>query len=110
MYKKNQEYCERKILLVAISAAVLVGSFVVGSQFVQPSMAQSLGQLGQEAEKEISGAAQDLGQLGQESEKEIAGAVGPLAGGNQTGNQTGNQSGGILGQLGEQAKSMMPGQ
>ena len=58
------------------------------------------------SEKEITGAAQDLGQLGQESEKEIAGAVGPLVGGNQTG----NQSGGMLGQLGEQAKSMLPGQ
>ncbi|MGB7665493.1 MAG: hypothetical protein WBL67_22370 [Nitrososphaeraceae archaeon] len=108
---KNLQYnCNNKMLLVAISAALLVGSFVVGSQFVQPSMAQSLGQLGQEAKKEITGAAQDLGQLGQESEKEIAGAVGPLVGGNQTGNQTGNQSGGMLGQLGEQAKSMLPDQ
>ncbi len=106
MSKNHQYNCNNKILLVAISAVVLVGSFVVGSQFVQPSMAQSLGQLGQEAKKEITGAAQDLGQLGQESEKEIAGAVGPLVGGNQTG----NQSGGMLGQLGEQAKSMLPGQ
>ena len=106
---KNLQYnCNNN--LVAISAAVLAGSYVVGSQFVQPYKAQSLGQLGQEAKKEITGAAQDLGQLGKESEKEIAGAVGPLVGGNQTGNQTGNQSGGMLGQLGEQAKSMLPGQ
>jgi hypothetical protein len=34
------------------------------------------------------------------------GAVGQL----MDGNQTGNQSGGVLGQLGEQAKSMLPGQ
>ena len=55
---KNLQYnCNNKMLLVAISAALLVGSFVVGSQFVQPSMAQSLGQLGQEAKKEITGAA-----------------------------------------------------
>ncbi|MGB7662694.1 MAG: hypothetical protein WBL67_08170 [Nitrososphaeraceae archaeon] len=92
MYKKNQEHCERKILLVAISAAVLVGSFVVGSQFVKSSMAQDLGQMGQQAKEKIGGAAK-LKILG-----------------NQTGNQTGNQSGGVLGQLGEQAKSMLPGQ
>ena len=96
MYKKNQVHYERKILLVAISAALLVGSFVVGSQFVQPSMAQDLGQMGQ--------------QLGQQAKEKIGGAVGGLVGGNQTGNQTGNQSGGALGQLGEQAKSMLPGQ
>jgi hypothetical protein len=92
MYKKNQEHCERKVLLVAISAAVLVGSFVIGSQFIQSSMAQGLGQMGQQAKERIGG------------------AVGQLVGGNQTGNQTGNQSGGMLGQLGEQAKSMLPGQ
>ena len=89
---KNQEHCERKILLVAISAAVLFSSFVIDSQLVQPSLAQ------------------DLGQMGQQAKEKIGGAVGQLAGGNQTGNQTGNQSGGVLGQLGEQAKSMLPGQ
>jgi hypothetical protein len=41
MFKK---YYDRKIFLVAISAAVLVGSFVVSSQFVQPSAAQDMGQ------------------------------------------------------------------
>ena len=56
--------------------------------------------------------AQDLGQMGQQAKEKIGGAVklGVLTGGNQTGNQTGNQSGGVLGQLGEQAKSMLPGQ
>ena len=88
MYKKNQEHCERKILLVAISAAVLVGSFVVGSQFIQSSMAQ------------------DLSQLGQQAKEKIGGVAGQLTGGNQTG----NQSGGVLGQLGEQARNYLPGQ
>ena len=92
MSKNHQDKCDRKLLLVAISAAVLVGSFVVGSQLVQPSMAQDLGQMGQQAKEKLSGSA------------------GRLLGGNQTGNQTGNQSGGALGQLGEQAKSMLPGQ
>jgi hypothetical protein len=87
MFKK---YYDRKIFLVAISAAVLVGSFVVGSQFVQPSAAQDLSQLGQQAREKV------LGQLS--------------GGDNQTGNQTGNQSGGVLGQLGEQARSYLPGQ
>jgi hypothetical protein len=54
--------------------------------------------------------AQDLGQMGQQAKEKIGGAVGQLMDGNQTGNQTGNQSGGMLGQLGEQAKSMLPGQ
>ena len=63
-------------------------ALVIGSQFVQSSMAQ------------------DLGQMGQQAKEKIGGAVGQLVGGNQTG----NQSGGVLGQLGEQAKSMLPGQ
>ena len=92
MYKKNQEHCERKILLVAISVAVLVGSFVVSSQFVQSSMAQ------------------DLSQMREQAKEKIAGAAGQLTDGNQTDNQTGNQSGGVLGQLGDQARSMLPGQ
>jgi hypothetical protein len=88
MFEKYQDHNDRKTFLVAISVAVLVGSFVVGSQFVQSSMAQDLSQLGQQAKERI----------------------GQLAGGNQTGNQTGNQSGGMLGQLGEQARSYLPGQ
>jgi hypothetical protein len=91
---RNHQYRDRKIFLIAISAAVIVGSFAIGSQLVQPSMAQDLGQMG--------------GQMGQQAGD---GAVGQLLGGNQTGNQTGNQSGGgLLGQIGEQAKSMLPGQ
>jgi hypothetical protein len=90
MSKNLQDSCDRKIFLIAISAAVLVGAFVIGSQHVQSAMAQ------------------DLGQMGQQAKERIGGAVGQL--GNQTGNQTGNQSGGVLGQLGEQAKSMLPGQ
>jgi len=92
MTKKFNDNCNRRILLVAIATAVLVGSFVVGSQLIQSSMAQ------------------DLGQMGQQAKEKIGGAAGQLLGGNQTGNQTGNQSGGALGQLGEQARSMLPGQ
>ena len=80
--------CNRKMFLIAVAAAVLVSSFVIGSQFVQPSMAQ------------------DMGQMGEQAKEKIGGAVGQLVGGNQTGNQTG----GVLGQLGEKVKSMLPGQ
>ena len=46
--------------------------------------------------------AQDLGQLGQQTkEKNRVGQFMDC-------NQTGNQSGGVLGQLGEHAKSMLP--
>jgi hypothetical protein len=85
MFKK---YYDKKILLATISAAVLANSFIVGSQFVQPSEAQDLSQLGQQAKERI----------------------GQLTGDNQTGNQTDNQSGGVLGQLGERAGSFLPGQ
>jgi hypothetical protein len=34
----------KKMYLVAVSAAILLGSFVVGSQFVQQSLAQDMGQ------------------------------------------------------------------
>jgi hypothetical protein len=84
MSKNNQDNYGRKIFLTSISAAVLVGSFVIGSQLVQPSM----------------------GQLGEQAKEKIGGAVGQLVGGNQTGNQTG----GGLEQLGEKAKSILPGQ
>ena len=86
---KNQEHCERKILLVAISATIPLGSFAIGSQLIQPSMAQ------------------DLSQMREQAKEKIGGAVGQYTDGNQTGNQTGNQSGGVLGQLGDQAKSML---
>ena len=58
----DKYYDERKIFLIAISAAVIISSFIVGSQFVQPSLSQGLIQQGQ------------------------------LAGFNETGNQTANQS------------------
>ena len=35
---------KRKIFLIAISAAVIISSFIMGSQFVQQSLAQDLGQ------------------------------------------------------------------
>jgi hypothetical protein len=35
---------KRKIILIGISVAVLVGTFAVGSQFAQQSLAQDLGQ------------------------------------------------------------------
>jgi hypothetical protein len=44
--------------------------------------------------------------MGQQAKEKIGSAAGQLLGGNQTG----NQSGGVLGQIGEQAKSMLPGQ
>jgi hypothetical protein len=87
MSEKHQGYNTGKILLVAISAAILVGYFVFGNQLTE---------------------AQDLGQMGQQAKEKIGGAMGQLVGGNQTGNQTGNQSGGgALGQLGEQASNML---
>ena len=89
MSKNNQNNCNRKMFFFAVSAAVLVGSFVVGSQLVQPSMAQD---------------------LGEQAKEKVGGALQQLTGGNQTGNQTGNQSGGVLGQLGEKVGSMLPGQ
>ena len=80
--EKRQGHYDRKILIVTISTALLLSSFVTGSQFIQPSIAQ----------------------IGQQAKERVGGAVGPLAGGNQTG----NQSGGVLGQLGDQAKSLIP--
>ena len=61
--------------MVAISAAVLASSFVIGSQLIQPSIAQESPSMGQQAKEKIGG------------------AIGQLTGGNQTG----NQSGGALG-------------
>jgi hypothetical protein len=58
----SDRYNRRKIFMLAISAAVITSSSVVGSQFVQPSLSQGLIQQGQ------------------------------LASFNETGNQTANQS------------------
>jgi hypothetical protein len=71
--RKHQHNYDRKKILAVISAAILVGSFVVTSQFVQLSLAQ------------------DLSQFGQQAKDRIGGVLGQFTGGNQTGNQTDNQ-------------------
>jgi hypothetical protein len=40
----SNKYDERKLLLIGISVAVLIGTFAVGSHFVQQSSAQDMGQ------------------------------------------------------------------
>jgi hypothetical protein len=87
MSDKHQDHYNRKIF-AAIPAAILVGSFLVSSQFVQPSEAQ------------------DLNQLGQQAKERIGGALEQLTGDNQTGNQTSNQSA----PLGDPAKMYVPRQ
>jgi hypothetical protein len=76
------------MLLIEVSAAVLASSFVIGSQFVQPSMAQDMGQMGEQAKEKIGGAVQQL----------------------TSGNQTGNQSGGVLGKSVKKSGALLPGQ
>jgi hypothetical protein len=61
----SHKFDERKIFLISISAVVIISSFFVGSQFVQPSLSQGMLKQGQ------------------------------LAGFNATGNQTANQSAGL---------------
>ena len=85
MSKNNQDNWGRKIFLTSISAASC-RFFRNLQSLVQPSMV--------------------LGQLGEQTKEKIGGAIGQVVGGNQTGNQTG----GVLGQLGEKVKSMLPGQ
>jgi hypothetical protein len=58
--KNHRNNCYRKIFSTAVSATVLVTSFVIGSQFVQPSMAQDMGQMGKQAKEKIGGAVQQL--------------------------------------------------
>jgi hypothetical protein len=65
MSKKNHDHHNSKVFLFAISATVLMGSFILGSQFVQHSMAQDPSQMGR-----------DMGL-------------------NEIGNQTANQSAGL---------------
>jgi hypothetical protein len=86
MFKNHQDNLNRKIFLTSISAAVLVGAFVIGSQLIQPSMAQ---QYGEQAKEKVGGALQNL----------TSGA-----------NQTGNRTGGALENLSEKAQSILPGQ
>ena len=40
----SKKYDERKILLIGISVAILMGSFAADGQIVQQSLAQDLGQ------------------------------------------------------------------
>jgi hypothetical protein len=40
----SNKYDQRKVLLIGISVAALIGTFAVGSQFVQRSLAQDIGQ------------------------------------------------------------------
>ena len=40
----SDKYDRKKIFLIGISVAILIGTFAVGSQFVQQSLAQDLGQ------------------------------------------------------------------
>ena len=61
----SKKYDETKMFLIGISVAILIGSFAVGGQLVQQSLAQNSGQMGQDVER------------------------------NETGNQTANQSAGI---------------
>jgi hypothetical protein len=97
MTNNHQDNLNRRIFLTSISAAVLVGSFVIGSQLVEPSMAQDLGgQIGEQA-----------GQLGEQAKEKVGGALQNLTGG---ANQTANRTGGALENLGEKAQSIMPGQ
>jgi hypothetical protein len=56
---------ETKIFAITISVAILIGTFAVGSQVVQESLAQNSSQMGQDVER------------------------------NETGNQTANQSAGL---------------
>ena len=69
MFKNYRDNLNRRIFLTSISAAVLVGFFVIGSQLVQPSMAQDYGE---QAKEKVGGALQNL-----------------TSGANQTGNRTG---------------------
>jgi hypothetical protein len=79
LFGRFSDHYDSKISLVAILVALLVSSFVTGSQLVQPSIAQDLGQTSQRTREGI-------GQL-------------------TVGNQTGNQSTGVLAQLGDQPRS-----
>jgi hypothetical protein len=61
----SDKYDGSKIFLIGISVAILTGTFVVGSQSVQQSLAQDSSQMGQDVKR------------------------------NETGNQTANQSAGL---------------
>jgi hypothetical protein len=80
---KKQNYYYGKMSLIAVSAAILVSSFVIATQVIHQANAQDLGQMGQKVKEK----------------------AGEYLGGNQTGNQTGNSS--ALGGLAEKAKSAL---
>jgi hypothetical protein len=40
----SNKYDRKEIFLIGISVAILIGTFVVGSQFVHQSLAQDMGQ------------------------------------------------------------------
>ena len=61
----SNKYDESKMFLIGISVAILIGTFAVGNQFAQQSLAQDSNQMGQDVER------------------------------NETGNQTANQSAGL---------------
>jgi hypothetical protein len=80
---KKQNHYYGKMSLIAVSAAILVSSFVIATQVIHQAKAQDLGQMGQKVKEK----------------------AGEYLGGNQTGNQTGNSS--ALGGLAEKAKSAL---
>jgi hypothetical protein len=61
----THKFDDGKTFVISISVAILIGSFAVGTQFVQQSLAQDSSQIGQDVER------------------------------NETGNQTANQSAGL---------------
>jgi hypothetical protein len=61
----SHKFDDGKVFVITISVAILIGSFTVGSQVVQQSLAQDSSQMGQDVER------------------------------NETGNQTANQSAGL---------------
>jgi hypothetical protein len=73
----SDKHYNSKILMVAIFTAVFAGSFVISNQFVEPSMAQ------------------DISQLGEQIRERVIREIGQFMDGNETGNQTGNQTSGL---------------
>jgi hypothetical protein len=61
----SHKFDDGKVFVITISVAILIGSFTVGSQVVQQSLAQDSSQMGQDVER------------------------------NETDNQTANQSAGL---------------
>jgi hypothetical protein len=51
----SHKFDERKIFIITISVAILIGTFAVGSQVVQQSLAQNSSQMGQDVERNETG-------------------------------------------------------